>query len=78
MQNDAIDPVPQKPNYTDRALILGMILGAGLGTVLSVALGNPAFIGIGAGVGITIGISVGSGLDRCSSGGVAKHSDQSH
>ena len=64
MPNNANDRVSKTTNHKSLGLALGLLFGAGLGTVLSVALDNPAFIGVGAGAGISIGLAIGSGLER--------------
>ena len=42
----------------------GLIFGAGLSTVLSLVLDNPAFIGFGAGMGMCVGVAIGAGLKQ--------------
>jgi hypothetical protein len=44
-----------------RGLSYGLLFGAALSVVFSIALENPALIGIGAGIGMCIGVAVGSG-----------------
>ena len=55
---------PQKPNYLGLGISYGLIFGAGLSTILSLVLDNPAFIGIGAGLGMCLGVAIGAGLER--------------
>ena len=52
---------PHRIDPVARGLSYGLLFGAALSVVFSIALGNPALIGIGAGIGMCIGVAVGSG-----------------
>ena len=51
-------------NPVAKGITYGLILGAALSIVFSIALDNPALIGIGAGLGMCVGVAAGSARER--------------
>jgi hypothetical protein len=53
-----------KHGQMDVGIGAGLVIGAGFGVALGVALGNlPLGIAIGTGFGLSLGVSIGSGLN---------------
>ena len=53
----------KKPTYTQLGMLFGIIVGAGIGTLLFVLTGNPLYFTV-VGVGLVIGLIIGAGKDR--------------
>lgn len=53
----------KKPTLTQLGMLFGMIVGAGIGTLLFVFTGNPLYFSV-VGVGLVLGLIIGAGKDR--------------
>lgn len=53
----------KKPMLTQLWMLFGIILGAGVGTLLFVFTGNPLYFTV-VGVGLVLGLIIGAGKDR--------------
>lgn len=51
-------PSAQESNYLASAIFSGLIVGAGLGAVFGLLVGDLAFYSIGAGTGVCLGLAI--------------------
>jgi hypothetical protein len=53
----------KKPTLTQLGMLFGIIVGAGIGTLLFVFTGNPLYFTV-VGIGLVLGLIFGAGMDR--------------
>jgi hypothetical protein len=59
---EAANPTAKEKRLFGPQHVFGVVLGAGLGVSMSIALGNMAFMSVGTGGGIVVGLSMGAAL----------------